>query len=460
MKVKLTWTYFNDIPSYKMKKISIFSCFIFLLEMGCTSRFSVNQGSTENLSSFSWVQLGPDSQVIARVATLESACPFLVMDGVKAPMAKRGLPSEKFPAQICELQVPPLTRVVEWNHVKLPLPQANLKKILVLGDTGCRIKVSPSGLRIQDCSNPQLWPFLKVSEQASKWKPDLVIHVGDYLYRESPCPNGMKDCAQSPWGDRWATWRADFFDPARSLLETVPWVFIRGNHESCERSGEGWFRLLDPRPYLKTCQEVSEPYSFEINQTRMMVLDTVKALDESAPDTDVHLLVSHLKKIDRSYKKNWIWSHHPFWGLIGNWDKANPNKKNLMLNQTLQEAARKAPLPSNVQWVISGHIHLFEALSFTDKGPSQLVIGNGGTELSEAPQDLSGIQIAGRSIESGVVRREFGFTFLEAISPGYWKGVSYGIEGNILQECWMKDSEMKCHGPAHPVNESRSQGIN
>jgi len=53
-------------------------------------------------------------------------------------------------------------------------------------------------------------------------KPDLVIHVGDYLYRESACPPRDSGCARSPHGDDWPTWTADFFAPAAPALLAAP----------------------------------------------------------------------------------------------------------------------------------------------------------------------------------------------------------------------------------------------
>ena len=57
---------------------------------------------------------------------------------------------------------------------------------------------------------------------ARSWKPDLVIHVGDYHYRENACPKDIAGCRDSPWGYGWDAWDADFFVPARPLLAAAP----------------------------------------------------------------------------------------------------------------------------------------------------------------------------------------------------------------------------------------------
>ena len=103
-----------------------------------------------------------------------------------------------------------LKAIVENEDFDVAEPQ----RILVLGDTGCRIK----GAALQACNDPAAWPFPPLAAAAAKLKPDLIVHVGDYLYRESACPAGNAGCAGSPWGDNWTTWQADFYTPAAPLL--------------------------------------------------------------------------------------------------------------------------------------------------------------------------------------------------------------------------------------------------
>ena len=82
--------------------------------------------------------------------------------------------------------------------------------------------------------------------------PDLVVHVGDFHYREAGCRPFNKGCEGSPHGDVWPVWEEDFFKPARPLLKAAPFVMVRGNHEECERGGKGWSLALDPYPFVSS----------------------------------------------------------------------------------------------------------------------------------------------------------------------------------------------------------------
>lgn len=60
----------------------------------------------------------------------------------------------------------------------LPAVAAEVRRIVVMGDTGCY-----SG---QGCSDPATWPFGAFTAAAAEAPPDLVVHVGDYNYRGTP----------------------------------------------------------------------------------------------------------------------------------------------------------------------------------------------------------------------------------------------------------------------------------
>ena len=67
-----------------------------------------------------------------------------------------------------------------------------------------------------------------------------MLHGGDFHYRKNPCIDSSTECGTSPFGDNWATWREEFFEPAKPLLLAAPLVIMRGNQEGCARAGAGW----------------------------------------------------------------------------------------------------------------------------------------------------------------------------------------------------------------------------
>jgi hypothetical protein len=139
-----------------------------------------------------WVELGPDGNSSVR-AISDDVCPAVTFDGVAVPMSVRSDPAQKldnvkpaqFPMRGCEVAVPAgsVTALPEDNP--LPLPKANPRRIVMFGDTGCRLKTGDSW---QACNDPSAWPFPKVAALAAAAHPDLMIHIGGYEYRESPCP--------------------------------------------------------------------------------------------------------------------------------------------------------------------------------------------------------------------------------------------------------------------------------
>jgi hypothetical protein len=223
-----------------------------------------------------WVELGPGGAVIARtIAEASKVCPNIVLDGRSVPMQSRGTIPATFPL-LCEASIPPGARSASIDRQPLALPRASLRRIAVIGDTGCRVRIRSEGkspdFEIQDCEKG--WQFKAIADAAAAQRPDLVIHTGDYVYRESDCPAG-KPC-QGPSGFQWKTWYADFFEPAASLLKAAPWIFVRGNHEDCGHGGAGWFYLLDPRPQRANpcASEYSDPYTVTAGDMQFLVLDS------------------------------------------------------------------------------------------------------------------------------------------------------------------------------------------
>jgi hypothetical protein len=260
-----------------------------------------------------WIELGEDGRAIARVIVASmgppEACPAISVDGVARPMALRQpVPSGFRP--LCEFVVPPEARAASIDGQALRLPIPNPASVVVLGDTGCRIQ----GARVQDCNDMSKWPLQSVANRAASVQPQLIIHVGDYLYRESACPPGSQDkCGGTPIGDTWEAWNADFFAPAAKLLAAAPWAFSRGNHEDCDRSWRGWFYYLDPRPWKNACAVYTPAYVVRLGAQQLVMLDSSAASEDVLDEKQVAEYTSELRSIHPEHA--WLVDHHPFWGV-------------------------------------------------------------------------------------------------------------------------------------------------
>ena len=376
-----------------------------------------------------WIELGPSGQVLARVVVNSpDACPVLQADRRPLPMQLRSpVPAGFLPA--CEALVPPKTHSLTLAGKPLRLPKTP-RRVAVLGDTGCRVK----GNQIQNCGDPAVWPFRAVAARIAAESPDLIIHVGDYLYRESPCPDPSRGCA-GPNGDNWPAWKADFFEPAGAALSAAPWAFSRGNHEDCRRSWRGWFYYLDPRPFSNACAAYSEPYIAQSGGLRLGMLDSASVLEDGAGRSQVERYAAQLRSF--SGQVSWIADHHPFWAF-----KSGVPGGGAVISRPLAGAWESAK-PDGVRLILSGHVHLFEFLAFEHGRPAQLVAGDSGTALAKSlAPDFSGATVGGAAVESGKSRQEFGYTVLRRRGKG-WTLTLRNSEAKDLVTCKLPE-----HGPA------------
>jgi hypothetical protein len=259
---------------------------------------AVAQAQSPKLAA-AYVVLGPQGPVARALLADATVCPAVTIDGAQQPMNVRAMPDAAFPVLVRELPIPSGATSASIESSPLPLPKTTLKSIAVFGDTGCRLKAKKTSSKVQapeddddsgkfqDCNNPSLWPFAQLAASVAAAKPDLVIHVGDYLYRESACPPRDQGCKDSPHRDDWPTWQADFFAPAAPALRAAPWIVVRGNHEICKRAGAGYFRLLDPAPAQTPppCVDLIGQFTVTVADQSFIVMDTSNAADACPCDT-------------------------------------------------------------------------------------------------------------------------------------------------------------------------------
>jgi hypothetical protein len=387
-----------------------------------------------------WSQYGEKGAVQARLVTDEQACPALIADGKSLPMTERAPPSQAFPVRVCVAAIPPGARHISAGGLDLPIPMAHPRHIVLFGDTGCRLK----GAVVQDCNDESQWPFRRVAEQAAKEKPDLMIHVGDYLYRESPCQPGDSRCAGTPWGDNWSTWNADFFKPAAKLLASTVWLTARGNHEDCSRAGIGWTTFLGHDPMTSSCNPHGSPLLVDLGGVKLALLD-----DNNAAENQVDPAVVEALKRDiataMAAKADWLVTHHPFRG-ISKPDKSKGGNNMEGANANLLAAldgTDEAPLTL----MLAGHIHNFQITNYAAGAAPQLVVGEGGDALDTAvPPQLTGLVSGGKTVTQGLSLSGFGYVVIDRVDETRdWKITVHAVDGSVLRHCRLDARRLGCN---------------
>jgi predicted phosphodiesterase len=417
-----------------------------------------------------WVELvGPGRQASIRVVVDKDAnCPTLTADGqplamqVRAepgPLLREGKlpPAADFPVRVCEVAAPEAKRV-QWGDKPLPLPAAEIRRIVVFGDTGCRIKKNK---KLQNCADAGKWPYAKVAAHAALAHPDLVIHVGDYLYRES-CDEAA--CAGTQTGYGWDAWDADFFTPSAPLLAAAPWIMVRGNHENCSRAADGWFRFLFHTRPAPACAEMSPFFIVDLGGQSFVVMDSSTVAGDSAegsaPGKDdeddddeagsapaaglIDEIRSGYDSIAPSIPAQaWLLTHSPFYGIRR--DKKSGESK---IDNTIEADAIGGKLSPNMQMIVSGHIHMFESLSFertnslsNSQSPPQLVVGTGGDKLAKKPGELG--ELAGQRIAHALIVKNFAYMILDRDGAN-WKGTLFDEDGVRLAHCDLSNRDLIC----------------
>ena len=402
--------------------------------------------STEAKILGQWVQLGADGSSSVR-AIVDDACPSVVFDGIAVPMIVRSEPAQKFggvkPAQFpvlgCEVAVPAGAIAAVLDDKPLPLARPNPQRIVIFGDSGCRLF---SGDTAQACNDPNSWPFPKIARAAAAARPDLVIHVGDYEYRESACPVGNMGCAGSPWGYGWDAWNADFFQPAAPLLAAAPWVMVRGNHENCSHAGEGWFRFLDRLPMEPTCRDLTGMFLARLGDFGMVVMDSGTVADPPGDPSELAAILRRqfIDVLDKIPDNAWLITHQPLNAIFG---APGGDQSNDLANKVLQ-LALGSDVPAGVRMIVSGHIHSFQAVDFGGIRPPQLVVGTGGDTLEQMPpMSVTGTDVNGGKVVNFATYSGFGYMVWDHLD-NIWVGTLFDVDGKIITHCRLADRSLNC----------------
>ncbi|HYX04112.1 MAG TPA: metallophosphoesterase [Reyranella sp.] len=295
-------------------------------------------------------------------------------------------------------------------------------RIAMFGDTGCRLTY----YRDQGC-NPDKWPFPAIAgaiaaQSTPNAKIDLVVHLGDYFYREAPCEKSTSPCMPGPYQDREETWRAEFFEPARELLAKAPWIFVRGNHEDCQRGGYGWSYYFGDGAY--PCMISHDVAYLPFTNLAFLNFDTAHAGDDYN-DASVHQALAGLEGVASKLLAGtpplvFLLTHKPTYALCAatkalDGDKARPSEcdpkfvKGVGGVRSVLDVVKKV---AGRTIIVGGDIHVFQVADF--EGVTQVILGNGGALRDD--ENYTGI-----ADETTKVAVEFADERVSAGPEGKWK---------------------------------------
>ena len=336
-----------------------------------------------------WTQFGfgDSPELIARVLIGPGdECPTIAIDGQATTMVARVSPRSAVFGRMCEnrmtLETTRKIRISTRGAVLLEQEVSrNPARIAVLGDTGCRL----THYFDQGCNARRTWPFAAIADATVEKKPELILHLGDYYYREAPCKRSATDCVPGPYGDREESWRAEFLEPARQLLAAAPWVFVRGNHEDCERGGYGWTYYFGDIP--QACEIVHVPTHIRLAGFDLLNIDSAHTDDAHATQeiNDKWAAVARKLRESPPTRPVIMVTHEPAYAIC-----AKPCDAGDTANVGGLRAIADAIRASGQRTILmSGHIHTFHAFDAVpvtlggNRGVTQVIVGNGGADLAK-----------------------------------------------------------------------------
>jgi hypothetical protein len=203
------------------------------------------------------------------------------------------------------------------------------------------------------------------------------------------------------------------------------------------------------------------PYAVPLGEgAQVVVLDMTRAGTKPTPSSDPRHAqfaadYAALARLSRQADYTILALHKPILGFaseIGA-DPAAP---------TLQPATRgiqsvfaeqdPALLPKGVGVVLSGHVHLWEQISFASDHPSQFIAGFSGTQEDVVPMPkvlppdatpAPGAQVA--AFSSWI--RGFGYMTLERRRADQWDVKVWNLAGEVVNRCRIEGRRSRCERP-------------
>lgn len=383
--------------------------------------------------------------------------------------------------RVCSHNIP--TRAIRATISGRRVPSAmpdSVQRMAMLADTGCRIK----GTSVQDCNSPTAWPLKRIAGQIAKSDPDIILNPGDFYYRESACPpQDQALCGGTPppvpgmpFTDSADGWLVDVIRPMKPMFRSAPMALLRGNHEACDRGGNGFFLFFDPRPAtaglcgpvdgLAPAPATTPTWSFTVKVAKGRTLRV--AMVDSAYGTDgavdswaavqrpTYVAATRQTKPKKG-RESWLMTHRPVFSHV-TWEFSPPPPTEWTTWGSLDQTAASYGLLDNYQLILSSHLHLVQAVQIPGQ-PGSLVLGNGGTFLDPTTgYDLPAFgplaDASGRPVVPGLepypnatmdwTSVQFGYAIAKPTGKTGWKITHRTPEGERFAACTVGKRTIDC----------------
>ncbi len=245
-----------------------------------------------------------------------------------------------------------------------------------------------------------------------------TLHLGNFIFSNQ----------KAKTKETWQIWQDEFFQAAQPLLAQTPFIFTRGDSESCKLEGgfRGWFYFFDAKAGpvngidLQACEQnynIASSYLVSFGKNIIGVLDSSNASPSHADrqeilkySTELALLNDGIKQLksDKEHKNKQasLVSHRPFWGLSSKDHSVETMTLQKAYHQFIQASAHHLP---GFKQIISGHENLFDLLKFHQGKISQVIVGNSGNRKGRPYKHSNGrvyLDLAAHGAATKEVRRD------------------------------------------------------
>ncbi|MBC7466658.1 MAG: metallophosphoesterase [Bdellovibrio sp.] len=324
-------------------------------------------------------------------------------------------------------------------------------RLAIIGDTGCRLKEGKWGNSYQDCSITKEWPYSEVVQSLEKENYNFLVHTGDYHYREQ-CTDAKLCPAYGKYiGYVWGAWWDDFYGPSQSLFKKSPILFVRGNHEDCNRAYVGWAPLsaVSNKKFIDTCTQV-EPFQWvEMDDIVFINFDNAmmeerKELNEDERAEWKSYFVTIKNRIDamKTKKEIWFLSHKPMFGYVPDKKDAEPKAIDTFMSDLLKSSG----LYDKVDIFLAGHIHTQQVVPLAAHGKPaqaklQLVVAHSGTSVDPFGRKILTPDKIMTTTEN---KYSFGYALFEKLGFKKWKFIFKDTKGVTQLECQSNANKVYC----------------